>query len=71
MDREEDGGWVRRLSVVGACLDEATVSRWQADANGITWDLNVEDVEGESLAAVLRDAAADALEAWAIMSNEL
>ncbi|MGD9099902.1 MAG: hypothetical protein PVF45_05425 [Anaerolineae bacterium] len=71
VDREADGGWAGRLAVVGDVLDAETLARWQADANGVTWDLRIEDVEGESMEAVLHEAAADVLAAWAIMTNEL
>ncbi len=71
VDREDDGGWVDRLGVVGDVLDTETVARWQADAGGIVWDLDVEEAEDESIEVALLEAAADVLQAWAIMSNEV
>ena len=66
-------GWRGRLALQdeGAPLSEDVVARWEAEANGVTWDLRHDEVEGKTLADAVLSASNAVLAGWAILSEEI
>lgn len=65
--------WKGMLPRIGHPLTDERLSQWQTQANGVTWDVRVEEMEVDdsNLKAVMETLVDDLMRSWIVMQNEI